>query len=614
MSVSIKILPEIGPPPLSLPVVTPSISSQWNLFRCLYVPFSLKNRVVNICSLFGTVTHVTGINTLAISILGGASTVKTSISTRVQAIMVKWTDYRNNALLTCSDQGHFKRAKFFIFIGADVNALCSKTTPLLKTLCKKHFDIAKLLIQSGADVRFNLYQILHGLVTTFENQPDNIEYFHDILKNIHVNINETDENGDTLLHAAINVGHIKIAEFLIACGANLDCVNNSDYTPLLLAIEIGDFDLIKLLIRSNADVNKPTRLGINGNFALAMFKISSSEKKREWEEIISALATASSQAFEDIKEIRKIKIIAHLANLAGTSKLVKKTDKESRGESSTEEFELEGSDCSTSTSLISECIQTFHSTFPDSISGQTQKLIADLYQIASKEEVSDAEVFTRWQSGSPILISTGYIGHIASVLIWKNYFIHCDGAKGFKEDAISVANFNEALFSQEHITKIKAAHLKKGALQYANLLFQELPESLGFSHQEFTAVADRLNNLRMPLMVVPNCAWANIESQLLPLLILNACKEQRIENNDEKIEFVVKQQEIIYQNLKSFMLVNLLDNYLDNIKGKDYGYQPDFNFLSKVFESHPKGDHIDPRIVAKWNQCRQKLNGLMQDP
>lgn len=56
------------------------------------------------------------------------------------------------------------------------------------------------------------------------------------------------------LHYACTNGHLSVAEFLIARGAQVDALSPSDTTPLMMAIRAGNIQLVRLLLENGADI------------------------------------------------------------------------------------------------------------------------------------------------------------------------------------------------------------------------------------------------------------------------------------------------------------------------------------------------------------------------
>ena len=90
-----------------------------------------------------------------------------------------------------------------------------------------------------------------------------------------ININYRDENGFSVLHYAVDEGNFKICEILIK--TNLIDVNlkslNEGKTPLHISCQNGYFDISKLLLLNNAEINisdnernTPLHYSIQGNY------------------------------------------------------------------------------------------------------------------------------------------------------------------------------------------------------------------------------------------------------------------------------------------------------------------------------------------------------------
>lgn len=75
-------------------------------------------------------------------------------------------------------------------------------------------------------------------------------------------VNETTEEGDSLLSLACQAGYYELAQVLLAMRANVeDRGIKGDCTPLMEAASAGHVDIVKLLINHNADVNAQSSSG-----------------------------------------------------------------------------------------------------------------------------------------------------------------------------------------------------------------------------------------------------------------------------------------------------------------------------------------------------------------
>ena len=90
-----------------------------------------------------------------------------------------------------------------------------------------------------------------------------------------INLNYRDENGFSVLHYAVDEGNFKICEILIK--TNLIDINlkslNEGKSPLHISCQNGYFDISKLLLLNNSEINisdneknTPLHYSIEGNF------------------------------------------------------------------------------------------------------------------------------------------------------------------------------------------------------------------------------------------------------------------------------------------------------------------------------------------------------------
>ncbi len=138
-------------------------------------------------------------------------------------------DLKGLTLLHKAAQNNSKDiVELLISKGADVNARDNaSTTPLDRS---SNMDVASLLIARGA---------------RFSNQE-------------HI---AKDNQGMTLLHRAVQNKSKKLAELLIAQGANVNAKNNQGDTPLHLAVQSNNKELAELLIAKRVDVNARDNYG-----------------------------------------------------------------------------------------------------------------------------------------------------------------------------------------------------------------------------------------------------------------------------------------------------------------------------------------------------------------
>lgn len=121
----------------------------------------------------------------------------------------------------------------------------NKESFLDRAVSKKYFDIAKYLIENGAEVHnLQKHQVLSFVIEN--NSLDLVKHF--ISKGVDVNL--IDGYKRTLLHNAVIYNKFDIVEYLVNNeGININAQDSSLYTPLLYAAEKKHTDIAELLIK-----------------------------------------------------------------------------------------------------------------------------------------------------------------------------------------------------------------------------------------------------------------------------------------------------------------------------------------------------------------------------
>jgi len=81
------------------------------------------------------------------------------------------------------------------------------------------------------------------------------------LLKLDINLNETDDEGQSALHIASAAGNAEIVSILLIRGANIDLKNNAGETPLLLAVKGGKEDVVEILTSAGADISIQDNFG-----------------------------------------------------------------------------------------------------------------------------------------------------------------------------------------------------------------------------------------------------------------------------------------------------------------------------------------------------------------
>ena len=104
-------------------------------------------------------------------------------------------DYTTPLLYTC-ENGNYEIAKLLLEYGANPNVVGSdNSTPLIEALDSESYDIMELLIKNGADIEYEFYD-------------------------------------NTCLVRAVRIGDIQAVKLLLEYGANPNATNSDGFTPL----------------------------------------------------------------------------------------------------------------------------------------------------------------------------------------------------------------------------------------------------------------------------------------------------------------------------------------------------------------------------------------------
>ena len=130
------------------------------------------------------------------------------------------------------------------------------STPLILACWRGNLEIARLLVEAGADVNAKEHDKLRdtdkpALQNAIEKDTELVRY----LLSKGARVDERLENGRTVLMAAAAQGDVEKIEVLLAAGADLNVVDQSGYTPLMSAVSARSEAAVRLLVAKGAKVN-----------------------------------------------------------------------------------------------------------------------------------------------------------------------------------------------------------------------------------------------------------------------------------------------------------------------------------------------------------------------
>lgn len=193
--------------------------------------------------------------TLLIAILLG---VVLSFSVSVTAIADQKMDQK---LIEFASEGKLDYVKELIKRGANINGIKGYKSPLCEALRNRHFEVALLLINQGADVnlivgRDSILGMTVVGASVYKKDSQGYKKVFELLLEKGADINLVSKRGSALsLATAFN--NKEYANILLDKNANVNVVDkgHEEWTPLMYAIKNGDFKLVKILLKKGADAN-----------------------------------------------------------------------------------------------------------------------------------------------------------------------------------------------------------------------------------------------------------------------------------------------------------------------------------------------------------------------
>ena len=170
--------------------------------------------------------------------------------------------YNEAALWNASRNGHRKCIELLIDSGTSVNAMdANGNTCLMLSSQYGHHDCVQLLLEKGADV--NLFHQISGRSAIYLAAIGGHDECVNLLISEGADVNKAPSGSDTLLSLACVKGRgmQRYTDVLIQAGADVNCRDSDENTPLLKAAWMGDVRSVALLIEAGADVNVVNKAG-----------------------------------------------------------------------------------------------------------------------------------------------------------------------------------------------------------------------------------------------------------------------------------------------------------------------------------------------------------------
>jgi ankyrin repeat protein len=168
----------------------------------------------------------------------------------------------SNELVTAVLNDDLENVKARVMMRARVNARDKSRegmSPLHAAVSNGNVEIAEFLLNQGAKVNLRDYEKRTPLMMMDEDATP--EMF-DLLIRFSAKTALFGKQKNSLLHyLATNGAPAEIVRRAVNYGLNVNAVNKEGKTPLMLAVQDGEYDIAKALIESGADVNIRARDG-----------------------------------------------------------------------------------------------------------------------------------------------------------------------------------------------------------------------------------------------------------------------------------------------------------------------------------------------------------------
>ena len=168
---------------------------------------------------------------------------------------------RKNAIYVACEKGHFDIVKLLLETDPHASINHPEFRPLYEVCRREHLEAAKLLVEHGAELQDDGQE--YGCTALMEasgsGNADLVEYL--ISKGADVN-DENKYNPHALLIACWG-RHLGVMEVLLKHGAYVDATqmgaDSGEDTSLNIACQRGNMDMIRLLLKYGADMNRYNR-------------------------------------------------------------------------------------------------------------------------------------------------------------------------------------------------------------------------------------------------------------------------------------------------------------------------------------------------------------------
>lgn len=186
----------------------------------------------------------------------GNSTASTLTTVTIQSNNTNQVNNSDRALLQSSTTGNFEEVKYHLKQGANPDATAqdrNRRSALIIAAAGGYTDIIEALLVNGAQIDYRDSAGLTALNWSVLRSRNEVTKY---LLSKHADANISDNRDITPVMYAVGTSNTKTLKLLKSNGAALDAKSKaSKMTPLLIAIENGDHEMVLTLLKLGARVN-----------------------------------------------------------------------------------------------------------------------------------------------------------------------------------------------------------------------------------------------------------------------------------------------------------------------------------------------------------------------
>ena len=173
--------------------------------------------------------------------------------------------YNEQGFVKAADDNNLEAVKLFLEAGMSANTITEEGTPLMAAAANGNGEMAKLLIEKGANVNAKTKEDLNAILAAIlgEGKAAGRQEVIKILldKNVDLNVRFiSDGVGFTPLMMAVQQKDIEIVKMLLTHKADVNVSDvNTGLTPLMLAAMNDNIEMAKELLSKGADVTRVSK-------------------------------------------------------------------------------------------------------------------------------------------------------------------------------------------------------------------------------------------------------------------------------------------------------------------------------------------------------------------